>query len=239
MNIGKAYNMIVDKLNQWLNSMIVMLPNLAVAILVVIGFYILAKLLKKVSRNLLNRFSSHEAINHLLSNITFFVVLSVGFFIALGLLQLDKAVTSLLAGAGIIGLALGFAFQDMAANFISGIAIALKQPFKINDLIKSNDFFGVVKKISLRTTEILTPQGQTVLIPNKTVFQNPLINYSTTGRRRIDLKVGISYGDDLEKVKEVTLNVIRNISNQDPEREWNCSMKNSGIAQLTLSLEYG
>ncbi len=219
MDVSKAYNMVVDKLNQWLNTLIVMLPNLAVAVLVVIGFYILAKLSRKVVRNLLNRFSNHEAINHLLSNITFFIVFVVGFFIALGLLQLDKAVTSLLAGAGIIGLALGFAFQDLAANFMSGIAIAIKQPFKINDLIKSNDFFGVVKRINLRTTDILTPQGQMVLIPNKQVFQSPLINYSETGGRRIDLTVGVSYGDDLEKVKNVTLGVIKDIPHQSTDRK--------------------
>ena len=180
MDVSNAYNMVVNKLNEWLNTLIVMLPNLAVAILVIIAFYILARIFKKVSHNLLSRFSSYEAINNLLSNITFFVVIAVGLFIALGLLQLDNAVTSLLAGAGIIGLALGFAFQDMAANFMSGIAIALKQSFKINDLIKSNNYFGVVKRINLRTTDILTGQGQMILIPNKEVFQNPIINYSET-----------------------------------------------------------
>ena len=84
-------------------------------------------------------------------------------------------------------------------------------------LIKSNDFFGVVKRINLRTTDILTPQGQMVLIPNKEVFQSPLINYSETGGRRIDLTVGISYGDDLEKVKNVTLGIIKDIPHQAPD----------------------
>jgi small-conductance mechanosensitive channel len=142
----------------------------------------------------------------------------VGIFISLGVLKLDKAVVSLLAGVGIIGLALGFAFQDMAANFMSGIAIAIKQPFKINDIIKSKDYFGTVKKINLRTTDILTPQGQIVLIPNKEVFQNALINFSETGERRVDVKVGVSYGDDLEKVKRITLEAIKDIHNQNKEK---------------------
>ncbi|MEO8399521.1 MAG: mechanosensitive ion channel domain-containing protein, partial [Ignavibacteriaceae bacterium] len=180
MDLNKALHIVLEKLQEWLNALIVMLPNLAVAILVLILFFILAKVFRKTILNLLNRLSHHHAINVLISKITFFVIISVGFFIALGLLQLDKALTSLLAGVGIIGLALGFAFQDIAANFMSGIAIAIKEPFKIGDLIKSNDFFGTVKRISLRTTDILTPQGQIVLIPNKEVFQNPLANYSET-----------------------------------------------------------
>jgi len=236
MDVGKAYNMVVDKLNEWLNTLIVMLPNLAVAILVIVGFYLLAKLLKKFSAKLLNRFSNHMAINHLLANIISFVIISIGFFIALGLLQLDKAVTSLLAGAGIIGLALGFAFQDLAANFMSGIVIAIKQPFKIDDLIKSNDYFGVVKRINLRTTDILTPQGQMVLIPNKDVFQNPLTNYSETGQRRIDLAVGVSYGDDLEKVKRITIDAVKDIPHQIMEKEVDLFYEEFGDSSINFAL---
>ncbi len=76
----------------------------------------------------------------------FLVVFLMGFFISLGILNLDKAVTTLLAGAGIIGLALGFAFKDIASNFISGIILTIHQPFRINDIIKSNDFFGTVSR---------------------------------------------------------------------------------------------
>ncbi len=219
MDISKALHTVTDKLQEWLNTLIAMLPNLAVALLVIVLFFILAKVFRKAVAKLLNKISHHHAINSLISKIIFFIIISVGFFIALGLLQLDKALTSLLAGVGILGLALGFAFQDIAANFMSGIAIAIKEPFRVGDIIKSNDYFGTVKRISLRTTDILTPQGQIVLIPNKQVFQNPLINYSETKNRRIDLAVGVSYGDDLEKVKKVAIDSIKNITSQDEDKE--------------------
>lgn len=219
MDLNKAYNLVVGKLNEWLDALIKMLPNFVVAILVVIVFYFIARIIKNAVHKLLNKVSSHHSINHLLSKTIFIVIICIGFFIALGLLQLDKAVTSLLAGAGIIGLALGFAFQDMAANFMSGIAIAVRQPFKVNDLIKSHDYFGTVKRINLRTTDILTPEGQMVLIPNKEVFQTPLTNYSETGVRRIDLGVGVSYGDDLEKVKKIAIDSVKNIPHLLKDRE--------------------
>jgi len=219
MNVKNVYHTVTDKLQEWINTLIQMLPNIAVAVLVIIAFYLLARLVKNIISKVLNKLSDHVAVIRLISQVMFLIVFFVGFFIALGVLNLDKAVTTLLAGAGIIGLALGFAFQDIAANFISGIILTIRQPFRINDIIKSNDFFGTVSHITLRTTNIVTPQGEQVLIPNKDVFQKPLINYSQTGKRRIDLGVGISYGDDLEKVKTVTIEAVKSVPNRMEDKE--------------------
>lgn len=218
ISFNSAFNKVWDKVSDWVQEVILMLPNFAVAIVVFILFYMLGKILKNLSGKLLGKISNNFAINRLLTTIIFIAVVTVGFFIALGVLQLDKAVTSLLAGVGIIGLALGFAFQDIAANFMSGIAIAFRKPFVVNDIIEAEGYFGTVKKINLRTTDVLTTQGQMVLIPNKEVFQNPLINYSVTGERRIDLAVGISYGEDLERVKRITEDALKEIHNQIEEK---------------------
>jgi small conductance mechanosensitive channel len=129
----------------------------------------------------------------------------------LSVLQLDKAVTSILAGAGIAGLALAFAFQDIATNFISGIFISFRRPLHVGDVVKISNYMGKVEEINLRDTMIRTFQGQMVIIPNKDVFQNPIENYSLLGKRRMDLNIGVSYGDDLEKVKAVTLDAVRNL----------------------------
>ncbi len=174
MNIDNIVNTVRIKLEEWINIVIQMLPNIAVAVIIVILFYITAKLIKKFTRNVLRRFSDHIAVNRLIAQIMFLIVISIGFFISLGILNLDKAVTTLLAGAGIIGLALGFAFQDIAANFISGIILSIRQPFGINDIIKSNDYFGTVKKINLRTTDILTLRVKWFLYLIKTSFKTHL-----------------------------------------------------------------
>jgi small conductance mechanosensitive channel len=147
------------------------------------------------------------------------VVVMTGVFFALGVLGLDKTLTSLLAGAGIIGLALGLAFQDMGANLLSGIYMSIERPFRTGHLIKSNDYFGTVERISLRQTEILTPEGQLVLIPNKKIFENPIINFSATSRRRVDIPVGVSYADDLEHVKQIAIAALRELPSRDPSRD--------------------
>jgi len=116
-----------------------------------------------------------------------------------------------LAGAGVVGLALSFAFQDLATNFISGFFIVIQKPFVLGDYIKTNNYQGHVKEISLRTVLIQDLDGQDIIIPSKVIIQNPLTNYSLIRKRRVNLKVGVTYNADLRLVKEVTTEAIRNL----------------------------
>ena len=125
---------------------------------------------------------------------------------------MNKAVSSLLAGAGIIGIILGFAFQDITSNFIAGIYIALKKPFDIGHTVKTNDFIGNVEEIQLRSTTIRTFSGLHLMIPNRDVIQKPLINYSLTPERRIELEFFMDYNNDLEIAHRVTFDAIAKIS---------------------------
>ncbi|PAU93755.1 mechanosensitive ion channel protein MscS [Aliifodinibius salipaludis] len=214
-----VYSTLTEKLMNWLETTIAMLPNLVVALLILIAFFILGRLVRRGAKHMLEKTTSNKTIINLMETIVGVLIIGVGFFIALSVLKLDGAVTSLLAGAGIIGLALGFAFQDIASNFISGIILSIRHPFGIGDIIETNDFYGTVQKMNLRNTIIRTPQGQIVYIPNKSVFEKPLENYTTSGVRRIDLECGVSYGDDLEKAKEVAIEAIETLDNYDDDKE--------------------
>ncbi len=222
MNLEQAYALITEKLAAWMNGGIAMLPNLLLALLIVLVAVATSRLSRRLTRKLLASFSANASINGLVSTVVHLAVLAVGLFIALGVLRLDKTVTSLLAGAGIVGLALGFAFQDIAANFIAGVIMAVRKPIALGDVIASNGHFGTVTTINLRSTELRTPQGQMVIVPNKDVFQQSLVNYSVVGHRRVDLAVGVSYGEDLAKVKAVTLAAVRGVAmvRQDPPVEF-------------------
>ena len=218
MNLEEGYTLITEKLEAWVNTAIEMLPNLAVALLVLILFYFISSIIKKYSGKLLRRVTSNKTIVSLAETVLGVLILGAGTFIALGVLNLDGTVTSLLAGAGIIGLALGFAFQDIAANFISGILLSVRHPFGIGDIIDSNGYYGTVQKLNLRNTIIKTPQGQIVYIPNKEVYENPFTNFTKNGERRIDLQCGVSYGDDLEKARRITLEAINGLEHIDKDK---------------------
>ena len=219
MDINEAYQLIMQKLTTWMHGFIKMLPNILLAtVILVIGLF-LAKRIKRVAVKLIAKASSNTTLNGLFASIIYIFFIGVTFFVVLSILQLDKAVTSVLAGAGIIGLALAFAFQDIAANFISGIFISFRRPLHIGDIVKIKDYMGKVEEINLRDTTIRTFQGEMVIIPNKEVFQNPIENYSLLGKRRIDLKIGVSYGEDLRKVLDVTLNAVKGINGLSDEDE--------------------
>ncbi len=197
-----------DKLAAWWVALIANLPNIIVAALVAVAFYFLAKFIRKFISRYIPRVLGKHSVNSLFSNIAYTVVLIFGLFITLSILNLNQAVTSLLAGAGILGLVLGFAFQDLSANFISGIFIALKRPFDVGQTIETNGFIGNVEEIQLRTTTIRTFQGLHLMIPNKEIFQKSMINYSLSEERRIELEFNIPVDHDLKKIYTICKNAI-------------------------------
>ena len=219
MEVDQAYELVVGKLETWLNTAIEMLPNLVLALLVLIVFYVVGRLIRNFVRKLLEKATTNKTVIDLAETVMTVIVLGIGVFFALSILNLDGTVTSLLAGAGIIGLALGFAFQDIAANFISGLLLSIRHPFGIGDIIESQDYYGTVQKLNLRNTIIKTPQGQIVYMPNKVVYENPFTNFTKNYERRIDLSCGISYGDDLEKVKKVATEAIESIENRNQKKD--------------------
>ncbi|REJ83787.1 MAG: mechanosensitive ion channel family protein [Bacteroidetes bacterium] len=211
MDLNQALELITTKLSTWIRDFIEILPNLAIAsVLLVLGIF-LAKKIRTLAHNMFDKIVSAKTLVSLFSSIVYVFLISIIVFTALSIVKLDKVVVSLLAGAGIVGLALAFAFQDIAANFMSGIFISLRRPIRIGDFVKLGGYTGTVTEINLRDTIIKTGQGQIVIIPNKEIFQNPIENFSMLGKRRMDLQVGISYGDDLEKVVEVTLDALKGI----------------------------
>jgi small-conductance mechanosensitive channel len=211
MDFNRAYQLILQKLNGWLRELVRLLPNILLATLVLVMGFFLARVLRRLALALVEKISRNPELNRLFSSFVYIVALCVTIFTSLSILQLDKAVTSILAGAGIVGLALAFAFQDIAANFISGIFISFRRPLHTGDIVKIKDYMGKVEEINLRDTMIRTFQGQMVIIPNKDVFQNPIENFSLLGKRRVDIEVGVSYGEDLEKVREITLAAVKGI----------------------------
>lgn len=213
-----------------------MLPNIIVAMLVLATFYLIAKLARAILLKVLNRVSDKVAINNLFATLFNLLLISVGLIISLNVLHLQQTVTSILAGAGIIGLAIGFAFQDISANFISGILLAFRKPIRVGDIISSQGYTGVVESIDMRVTLLKTFQGLHVIIPNKDVFQTPVTNYTKTYERRIDLEVGVSYGENLRKVKELTLNAISKLDFIMPDREVKLIYKEFGDSSINFSL---
>lgn len=209
MDYSQAAGLIYTEVAAWGRTAIRYIPKLAVAILVLFLFAFLARWISRLVVRGFDRFSDNHSVINLTGAIIRVLIMALGLFIALSILQLDKAVTSLLAGAGVIALAVGFAFQDLTANFISGTMIALSRPIRVGDMVETNGYTGKVLDIKLRSILIDNGQGQTIEIPSKDVFQKPVINYSKTGLRRLEVSYGISYADDLNRAQQIAMEAIR------------------------------
>lgn len=206
-----SLRLLMGKLQGWLDGIVLSLPNIVLAVLVLFLFVYLTRLVKRVLARGLKKLVKSPVVVSLIVAIVEIVVFGVGIFVALEVLQLGKVVTSLLAGAGIVGLAMGIAFQDFVANIISGVYFAVKKPLNVGDFIETSGVYGKVKDMGLRSTIVELTQGQNVYIPNREIFQTPLTNYSQMKRRRVDLKVGVGYGEDLERVRKIGLDVVKKL----------------------------
>jgi small conductance mechanosensitive channel len=196
-------DLIQDKVYGWYVDTIKILPNLVVAIIIWSVAYFVAKLVRRLMHRLMFSISQSQSISSLIANLFYILVFCIGLFCGLNVLKLNKTVTTLLAGAGVIGLALGFAFQDLTANLISGIFIAFHKPFQPGDVIKTTDYTGRIEKIELRSTTMRTFDGLHILMPNKNIFQNPITNYSRTPERRIEIDFSVPGKDSITDIKKI------------------------------------
>lgn len=195
-----SLDILTQKLTSWSDALIALLPNFVLAVLIMLLTYGTARIARKITEKTLSAVFQAVSLRTVLAGAVYYGVIIMGFLVALEFLQLQKAVTSLLAGAGVIGLALSFAFQDLATNVVSGLLITVQRPLVVGDFVKTHDYRGHVETIGLRSVTIRDLDGQHVVIPSKDIFQSPLLNFSTDNIRRVNLEVGVSYASDLEQV---------------------------------------
>jgi len=206
-----ALTKLTDKLQGWVTKGIKLVPNLIVAILILVIFFAIGRLVRKMVSRSLQKMTDNKAITGLLVKVAGLVTITIGIFFALWAIELSGVVTSLLAGAGVLGLAAGFALQDQAADFFAGILLSIRHPFAIGDIIESNGYYGNVHDINLRATVIKTTQGNLIHLPNSEVIGNAFTNYTWSGERRIDLTCGCSQAEDLEKVQQITKEALATV----------------------------
>ena len=192
-------------LETWESSIITYFPKIFLAIVVLIVFWFLAKMGKKIGLNLYSesKKAHYHIANFIASLIYFFLILS-GLFIALKIVGLEQMLSHLLAGAGVIGIIAGFAFKDIASNIFAGLLLNIQRPFRKDDWVQINDSFGVVLEVGWITTSIKTVPGQEVFVPNQLIYNSSYTNFSRFSKRRIILESGVSYNASFKKTFQST-----------------------------------
>lgn len=158
-----------------------------------------------------------------------YVVGILGLIYSLGALGI--AITPLLGAFGLAGFALAFAMQDIIENFLAGLLIQFRRPFRHGDEVESDDFAGVVQDIDARTVTVLTPEGEIVKLPSADVMKNAIVNHSTIGRRRTTVDVSLAYDTDLDSAVEILRNaaLVEGVHRDPPPRAMVHTFGASGI----------
>ncbi len=203
-----AWNKMMGKLQSWLDALILNIPNLIIATLVFTVTLILSRYISRLALRLMDRSSLQESMKNLISKVVAIITVLLGLFMVLGILNLGKALNTILAGAGVVGLAVGLALQGALANTYSGIVLAYIKHLKFGDWIETNGFEGEVVDLDLRSVTLKQPDNNLVYIPNKLVVENPIKNYSTTAQSRVILECGVAYDSDLKAVRDLVVTTI-------------------------------
>jgi len=212
--IGTAFNNLIDKLQGWLSAIIQNIPNLILAILVMALSYFIAKYTKKLVLRLVEKRVSQQSIANMIAKITAVIIVLAGLFLALGILNLGKMLTSLLAGAGVVGLAIGLALQGTLSNTFAGVVISFRKRIQLGNWVETNGFSGEVIDVNLKEFVLKEADNNLVIIPNKMILENPLKNYSLTTKMRVVLECGVGYKSDLKQVEQLTKETIANAFEQ-------------------------
>ena len=212
--LATAFDNLKEKLLGWFNAIIENLPNLVLAILVFVIAFFVARYVSKWVEKLVSKRVEQKSISLVVSRIASVITVLVGLFLALGILNLSQALTSLLAGAGVIGLVIGLALQGTLSNTVSGIVLSFRNRIRIGNWVETNGFSGEVMDINLNTFILKEADNNIVVVPNKMILENPIKNYSLTTKMRVFLECGVGYESDLDKVQELTKKTIANTFDQ-------------------------
>ncbi len=210
---------------QWLTAGIV------VAVAVVAG-----RLLRTVVERLVQRGDTPSLGARLVARIVMYAVLVFGFVYALS--ALDVPLAPLFGALGLAGIALAFALQDVLGNFMAGVILMVRRPFEVGDQIETVDHEGVVEDIRLRAVRLRTFDGTTVYIPNASVLDNPIVNYTERGARRTTFDIGVSYEADLDEAQQVILDTVRAVDGVHGDPVPEAYVRQMGDSSIDFAVRY-
>jgi len=184
------------------------LPYMGLAFVVFIVFYVVGAILKGVAARFTMRTRRHRSVGIVLGRLGQGLLVLLGLLIALVIAVPGFTPGQLVSVLGLSSVAIGFAFRDILQNFLSGILLLLSEPFRIGDQIKSGDYEGTVENIETRATSIVTYDGRRIVMPNSTLFVNPVTVNTANEKRRLEYDIKLPKDTDVQRIKHLILRVI-------------------------------
>lgn len=210
-------NRINQVFSKYWESFVEIIPNILIGLIALVFFSLIGYVLNRVINNRLKKKWQDNLVATFMGEIIKWVFITLGLIVALHFVGFGGIASSIVAGAGISALIIGFAFKDIAENFLAGILLAVNRPFNHGDIIESGEFKGTVKKLDLRVAHVRTVDGRDIYIPNSMILKSPLTNYTKDGLIRQEFMVGLDGEDDLKKARTLIVDYL--LTQQDVLKE--------------------
>lgn len=211
-------NASIDTVSEMIQGFFALVPQILIALIVFIVIMVLAGFVKNITTKIITT-RANQSVGVAIGRIAHMAIIFAGLLVAVAIIAPSVGAAELIQILGVGSVAIGFAFRDILQNFLAGLIILLRQPFKSGDWIKANGYEGIVREISTRSTWIRTFDGQDVSIPNGEVFTNAFTIVTRDPIMRTDYQFGIAYDADIDQAKRTILNAIKSIDavSTDPQ----------------------
>ena len=229
-----TYQSIIDSANEIVVGFVERIPYFVASIIVILIFWFLSIVFKKVVYKLLGSRSRHQNLVKVFQRVGGALIIFIGFMIAMVIAVPEFTPAKLIGALGIGSVAIGFAFKDIFQNLLSGILLLISEPFRIGDQIVSGDYEGTVEDIKIRATTIKTYDGRQVVIPNSDLYTSALTVNTAYKQRRLQVAVGIGYEDDIEAAKAEILQALDKVESVSKKAQ--PSVIATGFGDSTIDL---
>jgi small-conductance mechanosensitive channel len=197
----------LDSLKKDAADILQALPIIGLALLILLFFIWLGGVIARREK-FWSRVATNPFLGDLLAQTMRIICIIIGLIIALNLLGAQAMIATILGGAGVVGIAIGFAVRDTLENYLASIMLSLRQPFRAGDHVLIGDRAGKVMRLTSRATILMTLDGNHLRIPNSTVFKAIILNYTTNPERRFQFELGIDAADDPVAAMQVGLDIM-------------------------------
>jgi small-conductance mechanosensitive channel len=226
------------RLHEMAAGLIRLLPQLAIAVVVLLVTWAAAKFARRIAERLLNRTHVRNTLVDLAETLVSVLIWVLGLMIASSIVLPGVTPANLLAVLGLGSVAVGFAFKDIFENFLAGVLIMLRRKMRIGDMIECESVEGKVEHITLRDTYLRHLSNELVLVPNAYLFKNPVKILTESGTRRHQVEVGVGYDVDLDAARTVIEQAVRDAEGVDTSQRIDVFAKEFGDSSINFLVRW-
>ncbi len=232
------FNTLLEEFRQFLQAAQSQLPLLLLGVVIFVIFYWLSSPIAKFISKPLIKTTTSQLIQLVIRRTSRLLIILLGLYFLMRLAGLTEFALALLSGTGVLGLIVGFAFKDIAENFLSSLLLSMQRPFKIGDIIEVVGYLGVVNKMTSRATTLVDFNGDHIQLPNATIYKNAIRNLTANPNMREFFDIGIGYDTDIGHAQALAMQLLtqQSVVLQEPEPQ--VLVHNLGAATCNLRVYF-